>query len=336
MKPTPTYVPILHWKKGEQEALEELSQEIKNNIIPLIEITPDFNEANLNRTLQCWNNRYFYFYVLPECYGNDEGVYFRILRQLNPNYVIPVLVLDDTLDIITQASNLSNTGIALRITPHDIQNLRNSLANILNLLDSDNIDLIFDLGYIENNNLSNQNNILESLFSSIPNINSFRNIIVSSSSFPESLSSIRRNTLEVIPRLEWRLFREYISNLESRFNIEIVYSDYCTSNPNYVDYKAFMKPSFNIRYTINEEYLILKGELWENGGADRRNISRLCNMLVSSGYFMGQDFSWGDNYIFTRSTNNATRYGNLTTWKKVGVNHHITFVVSQLELDNLI
>lgn len=330
MKLKPKYVPILKWKKGEQSALKELSTNVKNNIIPLIEITPDFNESNLLATIKCWENRPLYFDVLPECYEEDNEIYFRILKKLDPNYTIPVLSLTDDIKIIEEAKILSNIGFALRITSSDSEYIEDSLEQISNTFNSNFIDLILDMKSITAENYSEKYIVLKSILSDIPNINNYRNIILATSSFPNSLNNIERYKLATVERLDWSFWEKCRSKLNKKFNIDLVYSDYTIDTPNYSPYIVGMSPLFKIRYTYDDNFIILKGQTIKKGGLERDSVAALCNILVTSNYFKGTQFSWGDNYIFEHSNNLAPSYGNLTTWVTVGTNHHITHIIDQI------
>lgn len=330
MNSKPNYVPILKWKQGEQCALKELSEEIKNSIIPLIEITPDLNESKLLSTLKCWEHRPLYFDVLPECYENDEEIYFRILKKLNPDYTIPILSLSDDINILKSANSLSNLGIALRVSPSDSEYIEDSLEVISKIFHPSYIDLILDMKHIDSTNYSEKYIVLKSILSDISNINEYRNIILSSSSLPDNLNSVERYELATIDRLDWSFWKRCISKLNEKFNINLIYSDYCIDTPNYVAYIPGMSPLFKIKYTSDDSFIVLKGQTIKKGGLDSNNVAALCKTLVKSPYFKGKDFSWGDEYIFTHSDNSAKSYGNLTTWIKVGTNHHITFVIDQL------
>jgi len=50
--------------------------------------------------------------------------------------------------------------------------------------------------------------------------------------------------------------------------------------------------------------------------------------LVSSGLFMGHNFSAGDDHIYKCAKKMLKKPGNLTTWRSVGTNHHIQKVVN--------
>lgn len=331
MNINPKYVPILKWKKGEQGALKELQKSIKDAIIPLIEITPDFNEDKLESSLKIWENRIFYFDVIPECYETDEQIYFRLLKKLDPNFVIPVVCIDDDLESIDSANSLSNLGIALRITTNEIDEIDEYLDDIIKKIKPSNIDLIIDISSINDDNSKEKFTLFKALISSIPTPKDFRNIILSGSSFPESLKSVGKYDYGIFARLELDFWKKCTKKLSTKYDTNFVYSDYCINNPKYVDFVPGMSPYFNIRYTSEDYFIVFKGDMVKKGGLDSENVQSLCNKLLSLDEFMGPDFSCGDNYIYTRATDDEVEsYGNLSTWRKVGTNHHITFVINQL------
>ena len=287
-------------------------------------------KQNSLRTILSWEKRPFYFDVLPESYEEDDEIYFRILEKLDPNYTIPVLSLKDDLDIIETANGIPKIGFAIRITSNDSEYIEDTLGEIINSFNTEFIDIILDMREINNNNYNEKFLVLKSIISDIPSIDTFRNIILSSSSFPENLSSVERYELAKVDRLDWNFWNKCTDKLNGKFDIKLIYSDYCVTNPNYVSYIPGMSPLFKIRYTFDSFFVILKGQTIKKGGLDSDNVSELCKTLVDSRYFKGEKYSWGDEYIYIHSNNNASSYGNLTTWVKVGINHHITFVIDQL------
>lgn len=330
MKSKFIYVPIVKWKKGEQEALRELDDSIKKQIIPLIELTPDINFSKFQSTLDYWENKHFYFDVIPEFYEENNGeVYFELLKQCDPEYVIPVVFLSDNLSALKEAYNYSNNGIAIRITNNDFEGLENDLNALKDNFTYENIDLIIDLKEINKDTLSDRKIILKAILPDIPDIKSFRNIIIAGSSFPQSLSDIEKYEPVLLDRYEYK-FWESTKDLASKYNINLLYSDYCVNHPSFFQFIIGMSPSFNIRYSCNDSFLIMKGDSLKKGGLESDNVIRFCEKLINSGEFSGKEFSWGDNYIYTRCKDDAKSFGNLTTWRKVGTNHHITLVVNQL------
>lgn len=99
-----------------------------------------------------------------------------------------------------------------------------------------------------------------------------------------------------------------------------------------------MNLSGHIRYTTDEEFLIVKGgavrDVKRNGevvaeGRGYEQMVDLCRVLINLPEYSGADFSWGDRYIWD-CANGTASHGNATTWRQFATNHHLTFVVHQL------
>ena len=59
------YVPIMKWKKGEQDALRHLEDIVKSDIMPFFEIP--FTDKSIKDIIEkIWANRPLYFYLKTE------------------------------------------------------------------------------------------------------------------------------------------------------------------------------------------------------------------------------------------------------------------------------
>jgi hypothetical protein len=106
------------------------------------------------------------------------------------------------------------------------------------------------------------------------------------------------------------------------------FGDYTIETPDFapgMDMRK-TKPAGKIVYTTVDSWLIPKG------GAFRGNTAQMidhCLAIIKSGHFMKAPYSKADERI-EDTASEVENCGNLSTWKFVGVNHHITFVVRQL------
>lgn len=330
MKDDFIYVPIIKWKQGEQEALKELDDNIKDKIMPLIELTTDIKLENLEETLKLWENRYFYFDIIPEFYEEYGGkIYFDLLEKCNANHVIPVIFPSDDINIIKKIYNYSKNGIAIRITPNDLDNLDENFLKLKDHFNYSDIDIIIDLKEVNESNLSEKKIVVKALLPNIPEIDTFRNVILASSAFPQSLSGFEKYEITQIKRYDYQLWKSLLS-LEDKYNIKLIYSDYAISSPGFVEFKPYMVLSYNLRYSTYDSFVIIKGDPISKGGLDPGNVISSCEKIIRHEEFLGEDYSWGNKYICTRCEKDTKNFGNLGTWRKVGTNHHITLVVNQL------
>jgi hypothetical protein len=88
-----------------------------------------------------------------------------------------------------------------------------------------------------------------------------------------------------------------------------------------------MKPSASIRYTTDENWLVVKGKNLRDYSFDE--FYYVCRDLIARPEYCGPAFSWGDWYI-NECANVREGPGNLTTWRKVGTSHHLAFVANQI------
>ncbi len=89
-----------------------------------------------------------------------------------------------------------------------------------------------------------------------------------------------------------------------------------------------MRMSASIRYTTDEHWVVARGRnIQQYGSSQYRDLSqRLTNM---PDVFNGAEFSAGDRYM-KDCADGTEGFGNPMTWRWVGTNHHLTFVVRQL------
>ena len=106
------------------------------------------------------------------------------------------------------------------------------------------------------------------------------------------------------------------------------YGDYAISHPEPAEVDPrIMRPSASIRYTHDDEWLVIKARNLRDHGYEQ--FHEVCGDLVRRAEYAGQQFSWGDGYIFDCAAKRVGT-GNLTTWRKVGTSHHLAMVAHQL------
>ena len=88
-----------------------------------------------------------------------------------------------------------------------------------------------------------------------------------------------------------------------------------------------IKPAASLRYTIDDNWIVVKGKNVRD--YKFKQYIEICQSVVNSGHFGGSNYSLGDEFIFDCSKGNKST-GNLTTWRWVGINHHMTKVVNDL------
>ena len=233
------YVPILKWKRGEQIALENLSQASKSRIIPLIEIPPiDYDWVNntpkktidahiadfCSQVSNHWGTNKFF---LDLCWIEGDGLLSNgkhpidhiITEATTYNLnIAPVVGLDRSQGYIQSISNLIQDGkvneLCIRVETDDFTGINQSLTALLNKLNinSTQCHLIIDLKEISSNNLSLYQVIIPMFLSNLLNLNSWMSIALCGTGFPINLSSISKNSHAQIPRTEFTLWQNLNSS----------------------------------------------------------------------------------------------------------------------------
>lgn len=343
------YVPVLKWKRGEQVGLQNMADSKKAQITPLIEVMQGkIADEIVSSINQYWEGRPFFLdfsLILDDIHDDGQPEYCVLLNSLNQlqSPSIPVIKLgfdEEILDNVVRNSDLSK-GICLRIYPNDLNDediFREMITAIIDRMrvDVTSVDYVLDLEYIS------QAVLMPYIMSVVnPSLRwNWRNFILSASSFPQDMTQIRSDSIERLFRLEWQLWEMLLTRYNSkRIQRMPNYSDYSIAHPYIIEVDPrIMNPSGNIRYTIDDEYLIVKGSAVKDVRRDNRIVHTgrgygqmvdLCQALIQMHEFSGPGFSWGDQYIQDCANGQASP-GNPETWRRVGTNHHLTFVVNQL------
>lgn len=345
---TPAYVPILKGKEGEFAALETLQDDVSDRIMPLIEIpTVPYDYANerpsrsieehitnvSERLRRCWDNRPLYIDV-PWANDNEGGpapLDVAVRRcEAGGIQAVPVVSRRATPEAIQAAARYSQatrSGVCVRLFVDDFEEdieIEGDTRRLLAPFGDSICDLVLDLADISNSSNPVQL-IARSIFNMMPARERWRRVILAAASFPVDLSDVDAATTTTIPRREWQLWQSLQRRRTGLPQQGIIYSDYAIAHPvpRELD-PRIMIMSASIRYTTDEDWLVIKGRNVRQYGFEQ--YFDLCRTLVERPEYRGPTFSWGDQYI-ERCAARAIGPGNATTWRKVGTNHHITVVV---------
>lgn len=261
--------------------------------------------------------------------------------------IVPVLNLNDDSkikEVIASLSKKYNQGICLRVTPSDLKDsgiLNNKIETFLKNFDLSrkNIDLLVDIKEIKEN--GGQYLQFMNVTQKINNLSEWRNLIFASGAFPENLSECKLDEPTFIPRFDWQNWLSFTK--EKGLTRKPIFADYTIRNPIFKEALQYYQPTPSIKYTLDDDWLIMKGEM-------RKNYHYLTNaklLVEDTKYFFGEKFSWGDKKIAEKAKyyhqymENATKgkikegeegkgSGRHTDWIAWGISHHITSVINQI------
>lgn len=371
------YVPILKWKSAEQRALQDLKEEDKQQIMPLIELvmpkvssiykdrdkkTKKTSEEMTSEMLEKLKGKRFE--AIPkevlEFWGSapilidfsllHDGKLTTQLKVDAMNAVIPagielglslvpVIGLNDEAEIRKAVCALATRcghGFCLRITATDLMNVDKLNEKIAIFLagcgvNESEVDLLIDVKaigekggiYLQYVNLTQQ----------IKNLAKWRNFIFASGAFPEDLSECKFGDPNFLPRFDWQNWLESFKKKSAQLTRIPIYSDYSIRNPIFKESLQFYSATTSIKYTLEEEWMVMKGKVREY-----ELYLASANLLANSEHFSDEDFSAGDKFAADKANHypiymknkNLKGTGSSEDWIYMGINHHLTLVARRV------
>ncbi len=356
MIPNNKYVPILKGKSGEFRALNNLPSEIKDAIVPIIDLvkfTPQSSKYTQGKRQQTFDdyvnaiikyfrirweyNRLIYIdgYLLNKNKKLSNGyspLKFIFDTLLNENYLaIPVFHIeqsDNRKNEIKVLSKKINKGIALRVPFNNGSGLDKVIKEAINFLEiyPTKIDLIIDLQDLSSVDIKKYETLVSNEINQLENLGNYRSLVLAGGTFPRDLQKIPADSLRTIPRNMWNCWRNIVDTKELKRLPS--YADYCISHRLMAETNgAPPNPSASIRYTHENKFYIYRGR-----GLKEYKHSQYyeeAEALLNSKHFYGRHHCVGDEFIFKCGTEKK-KPGSPEKWRWVGTAHHITVVVNQL------
>ena len=348
------YVPILKWRQGEYQALMHLPGAQKDRVIPLIEITPpefDFETGQPAKSIDDhllkfgprlrdkWGARPALLdtSLLAPLARMSGGIhpltYLMDAARAANGKLVPVTGFDRDLahyNAVALAQDFDQDGIAVRCCFDDAGDgqFNSRFAALIGQfgLNFSDVDLIIDLGSPNFEPITDLAAFLKTILQSSATFQNVRSLVIAATAFPDSMGDVKGPT-QLLPRYEWLLYKELVGGLSKYMRIP-TFGDYAIAAPPLVEGDMrILKPAATVRYTIDDGWLIAKGSnVRDNGFAQYADH---CSIVANHDNFLGVGFSAGGDYI-KRCGLGIVSTGNLTTWRWVGTNHHITKVVSDV------
>jgi len=346
------YMPILKWRQGEYLALDQLENRVKDKVLPLIEIPPiewDFEnkthaksidehlEPFSRRLEKKWKSRTACIDLnyIDSTIHMKNGIHpmiyvFDNARKVN-KYVIPVtgLVRNDSYQKATKMIlGIDKNGVCIRLEFSDLvrPGLQMNFVSLLNFFEIKliDVDLVLDLKAPNFEPMDGFVDAVQNALKELPQIEQVRSFTIASTNFPDSMGNLSQG-VNFVDRLEWEFYLEYCSRLKANERSP-EFGDYCVAHPKLLrlDMRT-ISPSASLRYTLDDEWWLYKGKSVKRNGFGQ--YKSICQNLVGSSYYLGEQFSVGDKYIKECSVGTMST-GNLTVWRRVATNHHITKVVN--------
>ena len=350
------YVPILKWKMGEYQALQRLSDRVKDALTPLLEIPPvgfDFEAGQHRETVDAhlgdfgkrlkskWQSRPCFVdlkYLPPStrmiCGRHCVETVFEATRNEGCR-AVPVLSFESDAAFIAAVVAViqhDRRGVCFRLALSDFDRPRMAQdleALLVRLgLGWEEADLILDFGSANYLPIAAFTRTMGTLMGMLPALNRWRTLTIAGTSYPASIADIDPIVgYELRPRHEWAAYRAYVSSLGRDARIP-TFGDYAVAHPDLVELDMrLIKPFAKLRYTINDNWHMGRGTPVRTHGFAQ--FQSMCQVLVSRPYFSGAAYSAGDAHIAGCAAGTLPT-GNLSTWVWVSTNRHLTKVVDDL------
>lgn len=336
------YVPFLKVKKGELAALKNLTESVLSEIKPyhlfLNDSNPDrageYLESLIKPLVAVYKNRKNSFFVDFSIFTDYQSIHmYELLRNHGLDFTVVAENLNlppDAAEYLRDAKLFGN-GLALKLVASndynfDVLNKRISAICSYFNIQSDDLDLIIDFGYVTPGNLGLFTSRFEKIQSAIENFNNFRQVIILSGSFPKDMTGIAIDTIHELPLFELTIYQA-LFDLSSR---ELLYGDYGNIHPVLSTEAARFSGSCTIKYTTSRAYKIYRGTKPDMVAQGTRQYVEKCQLIVAADDYDGPAFSFGDKEIQMYAEGKRKGNGSSTTWITNTLNHHITKLVSEL------
>lgn len=346
---TDQYMPILRWKRGEHVALENLKPGTKQRLDPVFVVEAGYDPVEQGghdpafdlRVAQLVSTakRYWPSHHASIDFANvDEdarvgagGQHFLEAffdRARAENLLLrPVIRVDDGGPFRAAVAQ-DGRGATLRLNPYDFDAATNAdIAQLLadvGLTEGD-VDLVIDSAQ-HVLPTAVMTTVVVNTIAAVANLPAWRTLTVAAGSFPDSLAGLALG-VQIMPRNCFTLWTSVRAAAPARLPRV---GDYAIIHPEPPQVAGYMNPSASVKYTIDQGWLIIRGQGTRTRGSGGFSQFRAHAVtLANHPLYCGAAFSFGDNLINDIATGAATP-GNLETWVRIGVNHHIEFVVDRL------
>ena len=114
--------------------------------------------------------------------------------------------------------------------------------------------------------------------------------------------------------------------LQRNHRLNIGFADYGVRNPSSNEF-GYGNTNGKIRYTVDKHFFIVRGHQLKTGEKGAQYY-RLSDILINSQYYLGRNFSWGDEQVYHCSQKKFK--GRSQDWIAIDTNHHIKTVLLEL------
>jgi Beta protein len=325
-------------------ALSQLSPDIRRRVAPIIEfVLKEFDLTALGMS----SAKAATHLAQTSGWGTDKPVLldFHLLGNEIATEVIPLLSRNAKnhgvnaslvtglshpaafYAAISSAARATGFDVTLRVHPYELRQAGSSSLVIEKLAEIGtqprSVHLVLDFQAL----FDTRPNIASAL-ETLRRIGSWKSITVLLGAFPKDLADVEKNSQQVLSRLDWLAWRDFVS--ENPYSAP-GFGDYTIQHGVYEEHEGqHLNFSASIRYTADEGWVVMRGEgVLNEDGPGYAQWPANAQLLCGREEFSGSAYCTGDRYIETMSEQ-TSQTGTAKDWLAAGINHHVTFVVRQI------
>ncbi|WP_293646838.1 beta family protein [Sphingopyxis sp. RIFCSPHIGHO2_12_FULL_65_19] len=152
----------------------------------------------------------------------------------------------------------------------------------------------------------------------------WQSIVFQGTNYPEK-NPADPNGHYIVPRTEWLAWKRAV-NFDPTTAEHMMFGDYAADCSKLSFGGGGGMAIRHIRYATEDGWLVQRGP---NTGSHGSAMRKVCEAIVSSGKFAGQDFSKADEQIY-RCSKGVASLGTAKVWRGINTCHHITRVVRDI------
>ncbi len=338
------YIPVLKVKRAEKGALGAISPSIKAYVVPLLEIVQRRRERPVDKHLiTSFRDLAASLYGYPRCLldlreiaGDGPSAAAEAFGRAETAGIefTPVTGLSRTADVNLAVKMSGTRGVGVRLTRQELESgsLDARLNSFMsgNRLIPDDVDLILDLGPVEDFIPAGVNALAMAFLADVPVKSQWRSLTVTGCAFPFSMAVVNRKTAKRVKRVEWLAWRDRLYDQRTSLERLPAFGDCAIQHPSGVENfdPKFMQASATIRYTSGEDWLLVKGESTRKTLPSHQFPSLATRLVYGDlqGAFEGPQHCEGCR-MAKASADGAEGLGSPEAWRKIGTIHHVTTVV---------
>lgn len=341
------YVPILKVKQGEKAALAQVADALAPRITPLLEIVERTDGKSVDKHIEtAFKGLSDAVSSYPRCFidtheieADGPAAAQTVFSRAKAAGLVfaPVTGVTRTADVGPALEHREH-GLVLRLSRAEFEagQLPSAIPAFLGThgLSPSEIDVIVDLGAAEEMIVDGIAALTKAFLADVPNHQDWRTLTVAACAFPVSMGGVERHAHDLVERADWLAWRDHLHLLRGTLVRLPTFSDYAIQHPLGVEGfdPRIMQVSATVRYTTNENWLLIKGESTRSVPPSSQ-FPLLATRLVYGHlqqHFAGAAHCRGCQAM-KAAADGAPGYGSAGVWRRLGTVHHLEAVMQGLQ-----